>query len=865
MMAIPDNSNIPEGGDRVAGSRNSGLKSSRRSTLRWTVGLIVRLCIWYALITPFLRCPSQLSDLTDSSPRVCRPYLVARSYIEPHVTPYYNAYGAPYVEAARPYVLVLNEKVYAPTSRVVKHGYEKYGAPAMDKAHLYGQQQWEINVVPHLQSATDRVNDLYQSQIQPHVERVEASLSPSFQKVNGAVKSAYGDYLLPFGAKYRPFIGKTYTSGQEMLTTTVLPYAQNTWSTAIYFIHSSLWPRVTGLYWENVEPQLVKIGERLASYREEKRLRQAVEEVETCVSEQPSSSITAPKVTEAKDLTSSSKTEEITMQQTLSPTEQAAKARDSVESDLRTWQQKFAVAADKGLEDLEERLQEVVDMFMTSGARTHGESLTTALEAVVDNELIALKHHINNLAESLPTEDAPREEEAAKDELLGNVKEAAVSIRDRAHALREWRGSFERELTYRVSRAVNSTLDVLDSVRDLGLQEVGMRWAWMDGITYKDWARYHALKAQFEDWKDEFLDFGLQHERLEEARAVADEILSYGMDIAEAAAKELARLRNVGNWKIAAREVSDNFDTRSDDPPPRPKPIPAPENTVDEDAATEGVADTELPDETTFEFDATSQTESGEEGGDDESMAADEEHTSAQPIGETSSGYTSSTPPDDSENDMAAEQNADETSDLKKAPWGVAAADVPDQSMPTTQQTPIHVSSAREKPGVSGHDLSSEQEAVANLISGLLVGKDAAYAEDIMNKLHSIYGTPRPTSEPSVTSYGVLEHDGVDADAPDAPIPVLEDQSSPSLHDTDVDDASGTASDVFSIADDNEQPSSSEDIEVEVEVEIDSTVDTAESHSAILDATASSLVSEATETILPELTQSVEDDAEEEL
>ncbi|OOF92419.1 hypothetical protein ASPCADRAFT_210277 [Aspergillus carbonarius ITEM 5010] len=864
MMAFPDNSGVPEGSERAIGSKSNEFKSSRRGTLRWTVGLIVRLCIWYALITPFLRCPSQLSDLTDSSPRVCKPYLVARSYIEPHVIPYYNAYGAPYVEAARPYVLILNEKVYTPSSRVFKHGYERYGAPALDKAHLYGQQQWETNVVPHLQSATDRANSLYQSQIQPHVERVEAAFSPSVQRVNGAVKSAYGDYLLPFGAKYRPFIGKTYTSGQDMLTTTVLPYAQNSWSTAIYFIHSSLWPRVTGLYWENVEPQLIKIGERLASYREEKRLRQVVEEIET-VSEQPSPS-PSPKATEAKDLTSSSTTEELMMQQTLSPTEQAAKTRDSIESDLRTWQQKFAVAADKGLEDLEERLQEIVDVFMASGTRAHGESLTTALEAVVDNEMIALKHHINNLAESLPTEDAPQDEQAAKDELLGNIKEAAVSIRDRAHALREWRGSFERELTYRVSRAVNSTLDVLDSVRDLGLQEVGMRWAWMDGITYKDWARYHALKAQFEDWKDEFLDFGLQHAKLEEARAAADEVLSHGMKIAEAAAKELARLRNVGDWKIAAREVSDNFDTRSDLPPPRPKPIPAPEETVDEGAATDGIPDTALPEnESTLVFNATSQIDNSEDDGDDETMAGDEEHASPQPNGETSSGYTSTTLPDESENGMAAAQNVDDTSELKKTPWGVAAADVPDQNMPdTTHRTSVHVPSKSGKPGVSGHDVSSEQEAVANLISGLLVGKDAAYAEDIMNKLHSIYGTARPTPEPSVASDSVPEDDSVDADALKASIPVPEDQSLRSQHETDdaddADDASGTAGLVSSVADYDEQPPNPE-----IEVEVNFAVDSAESHSETLASTTSSLVFEAAETILPEPAVPVDDNAEEEL
>ena len=41
-----------------------------------------------------------------------------------------------------------------------------------------------------------------------------------------------------------------------------------------------------------------------------------------------------------------------------------------------------------------------------------------------------------------------------------------------------------------------STLEVLDGIRDLGLQEIGMRWAWMEGVTYKHWAKYHDLKRQ---------------------------------------------------------------------------------------------------------------------------------------------------------------------------------------------------------------------------------------------------------------------------------------------------------------------------------------------------------------------------------
>ncbi|GKZ85603.1 hypothetical protein AnigIFM56816_011571 [Aspergillus niger] len=854
MMTVPDNSNVPDGADRILKSRSSASKSSKRGTIRWTVGLVVRLCIWYALLTPFLRCPSQLSDLTDSSPRVCKPYLVARSYVEPHVMPYYDAYGAPYVETVRPYVQVLNEKVYAPTSRVVKHGYERYGAPALDRAQLYGQQQWETIVVPHLQSAKDRANGLYQSQVYPHVQSVEAALSPSFHKANGAIKSAYGDYLLPFGAKYRPFIGKTYTTGQDMLTTTVLPYAQNSWSAAIYFIHSTLWPRVTGVYSENVEPQLVKIGERLASYREEKRLRQVAEEVESA--SQQASFLTAPKATEVDDLTTSSTTEQATATPTLSPTEQAAKARNSIETDLHTWQQKFAVAAEKGLEDLEERLQEIVNGFIGSGVRAHGESLATALEAVVDNELIALKRHINSLAESLPKEDVPQEEQAATNELFGNIKEAAVSIRDRAHALREWRNSFDQELTRRVSFAINSTLDVLDSVRDLGLQEVGMRWAWMEGVTYKDWARYHALKAQFEEWKDEFLEFGLQHAKLEEARAVADEILSHGMEIAEAAAKELTRLRDVGKWKIAAREASDDFDTRSEPPPALPKPSRTPEPVAGESAPANEATDAERPDGTIFAYDAASRVANDGSDGEEESMATDEEHASPQGNGGLPSNYESTGFAGDDQDQTAETQDADEL----KAAWGVAAADV-------------RIPSEEETPQASGPPLSSEQQqAVADLVSGLLVDKDSAYAEEIMNKLHSIYGIPRPTPEPSVSSDDASDdtsEDVSDVDADASSMPRSEEEP---LQETD--DASDAPSEeVFeysAIADDedssDEAQDSHEPLSDEIEVEEDPSMDNAESHSATSASTTSNVVSDvAEETIIPETTPASEDSTAEEL
>lgn len=258
---------------------------------------------------------------------------------------------------------------------------------------------------------------------------------------------------------------------------------------------------------------------------------------------------------------------------TLSSEEEAKQARERVDSDLQRWQNKFALAADRGAEDLEERIEEIVTALIASSAKSHGQSLSTALQAVAEQKLSVVKQHINDLAQSLPDVDAPQEEKSASEQLVSEIRNSAIAVRDRAHTLREWSISFDDELIRRVTAAINSTLEVLDNIRDLGLQEIGMRWAWMDGVTYKDWARYHALKAKLEDWRNEIREVGMNHKSVIEAKTVASDILGSGMEIAENTAKELIRLKDVGFWKLAAREVSDNFDTRTDAPPPRPKPV----------------------------------------------------------------------------------------------------------------------------------------------------------------------------------------------------------------------------------------------------------------------------------------------------
>jgi hypothetical protein len=313
----------------------------------------------------------------------------------------------------------------------------------------------------------------------------------------------------------------------------------------------------------------------------------------TTFEEITSSTVSSTQFEPHTSVASTSSTTEIpSLKPTVSPEEAAKQAREQIDSDLQKWQNKFALAADKGVEDLEERIEEIVNGLIASSAKSHGQSLSTALQAVAEQKLSVVKQHINDLAQSLPEEDAPEEEKSAGEQLVSEIRNSAIAVRDRAHTLREWSISFDDELIRRVTAAINSTLDVLDNIRDLGLQEIGMRWAWMDGVTYKDWARYHTLKAQLEDWRNEIRKVGMNHKSVIQAKNVASEILSNGMEIAEDTAKELMRLKDVGTWKIAAREIGDNFDTRTEAPPPRPKPVEnAGESEANSDAEFDGAVD----------------------------------------------------------------------------------------------------------------------------------------------------------------------------------------------------------------------------------------------------------------------------------
>ena len=231
-------------------------------------------------MTILFRCPSGPTDLSGSSPGICEPYFQARSYIKPHLEPYYDTYAAPYVDAVRPYAVTLDHKILSPAVSVGKRGYEIYGAPTVEMVRQYGDREWRRTLRPKIDLVAASTRKQYNATLAPHVNKVLEITTPYYGAARNNILQTYHGHLLPAYTVSVPYAQHAYSLGHSLILETGLPYANSAWRTASTLINRTIWPRVRILYGENVEPQLLRIGERLGRYRDRKKVEAAVEEVD---------------------------------------------------------------------------------------------------------------------------------------------------------------------------------------------------------------------------------------------------------------------------------------------------------------------------------------------------------------------------------------------------------------------------------------------------------------------------------------------------------------------------------------------------------------------------------------------------------
>ncbi|ENH69938.1 hypothetical protein FOC1_g10009443 [Fusarium oxysporum f. sp. cubense race 1] len=541
------NGNGKANGKPAAGRRGSIKK--RRSIFAWTFSVVARLATWFAIYT----------------------VLYVKNTVQPHVQPYYDHYAAPYVEIARPYYDAVDSKVWQPTRAYAV----QYGAPWVEKAQAHTQALWEKNGQPQLVKYQALARAHYDQSVGPYVSQAGEKLGPYYDIARTNGLQMYYEYLQPGYEFVHPYAIRGYDVASEFTTKTALPTAYWTWNKTYAFLDSNVWPHVRAVYVQNVEPQLVRIGERLGRYKTkttkpiqenysssyttgttassfQKPAPQSTTSVQT-------SSSQAPVATESPlPEVESASPEYINPVQAPPPTENESekrrKAREMVAQDLETWQTKFATQADEGATDLEERVDEIAKRMIEENVNTNGQKLFDDLETTIDRELTGLRNKIVELA------GTNADVVDVNQQIVTAVRSSGMAIKQKAQAIRQWRQGYDQELQETVITVADVHFQVLDETRNLALQQIGMRWAWTDGITYKDWAKYHELKRTLNEWTEQLKQLIVTHPALLEAQDAAARVEDEGMEIASVAAKELARLKDAARYKVAAGDTSDNFD-----------------------------------------------------------------------------------------------------------------------------------------------------------------------------------------------------------------------------------------------------------------------------------------------------------------
>ncbi|KAF3480441.1 uncharacterized protein GIQ15_05788 [Arthroderma uncinatum] len=528
--------------------------------VRATISALLRLFVWYSVFTALFYCPSSVSELDDQSPRVCRPYLVVRTHLEPHLAPYYRKYGAPYVEKLEPYAHSFHEKVYTPTAQFSKDVYHGYAALHVQRGAQLAKEQWTQRVSPHIDPLQKQITGYYGASVEPHVKSAQSIIVPQVRVAVAQSVLVKDKYLIPYYIRTRPVVQRAYATVHNLVVSTIAPYTQRAGSAIFLFLNGTVRTHITHLYSENVEPQLVKIGAKLASYREGRTIQHVNLETASITVEVPISA-TEPETREHVEskATQTSSSVELPTTTELTPAQQTEQAREKIATDLRTWKERSAASAEKGRENVQEKVHQIVESIYNR-QRPVGEALLSSLQGVVERELHGLKSELYDIVQSIPAEYTPEDELGAQDEFLQALKLSSLAIRERAHDLRLWFNEYMDTLTESINKTVNNTLDVLDNVRNLSLQEIGMRWSQMDGVTYNDWANFYDLKTKLVEWKDDIRQAGMQHNTFLAAKEFADSIVAAGMDAARNAAQQLSELKAIGKLKIEAGETSENLD-----------------------------------------------------------------------------------------------------------------------------------------------------------------------------------------------------------------------------------------------------------------------------------------------------------------
>jgi hypothetical protein len=182
----------------------------------------------------------------------------------PQVAPYYDAYAAPYANLAIPYYRTVDDKVFVPARVFVT----THGGPRIAQAQAFAKAQWKKTVQPQLAKGQVLLKGHYDQSIAPYVSQASVAVAPYYDIARTNALQTYHELILPSYQYVQPYASHGYATASDFTSGVAIPSAYWAWNKTYVFLDGTVWPQLRVIYIENVEPQLVRIGQRLGRYKD---------------------------------------------------------------------------------------------------------------------------------------------------------------------------------------------------------------------------------------------------------------------------------------------------------------------------------------------------------------------------------------------------------------------------------------------------------------------------------------------------------------------------------------------------------------------------------------------------------------------
>ncbi|RPB22227.1 hypothetical protein L211DRAFT_839857 [Terfezia boudieri ATCC MYA-4762] len=527
-----------------SGGKNEGHSNQRHnppSLVPWppksnwfSLSKVWRILLWFTLYTVLFQCPT-VPD--PSSSTICHVYSKSRDV----ANPYYENYVSPYIDKVAPHISHYNEAYYYPALEVASTYYEKYIQPIVQRAQVFVEKEYQEKLHPIVGQAYSGLNQLHLQHLAPYTSEAyklyhQAVSSPYWGKLRHRSGRIYNIYLVPTYKKASPYLDRVYENGRYVTIVVLGPYVKEGARVSGKWLEENVWHGVSDLWRDYVEVQVGRIKDRVNSGNEN------------------SSSFLS------SDSDHTSAQEEI-------PERKAAReaARKQIEEDLDFYSDKFEKYANEAIESLNAKVDQITAAAMKEQKPIIEEQMKK-LDKTISNEMRGLKATIMNLAKHYKPGNTKEETESKRletfDKSFVAIYNAGKLIKDTVQDIRWESQRFLAAIFDEVAAEADTRIEKLDSLIDSGIQELGMKWAWeVDGVTYKDWARYQDLKKEFSGIKTKIVQAAEKNKRLNEiTNWVEGGAWEGGANTrAKEVAGELARIKRIAKKKIELNDYSEDF------------------------------------------------------------------------------------------------------------------------------------------------------------------------------------------------------------------------------------------------------------------------------------------------------------------